>query len=327
MNIQQEIENREQLFQQYWTKYLPEQQPSLLYQAARHLPLGGGKRLRPFLCMVACQSVGGDQTKTLPFAAALELLHNFTLVHDDIMDNSTLRRKLPTVHIKFSEPAAILAGDLLFTKSFEAMHDLDVDCSIFKTLNHHLIQCVIRICEGQQFDVDFEQQKMITQEQYIDMIMRKTGVLFELSSMSGALIGNANEQQLNALSEYGLCLGYSFQIWDDYLDISSNKETLGKDIGNDIRNGKKTLIAVHGLQNATGEHKKILDTCFGKADATDEDIQQVYTVLTQLGSIEYAKQKALEYSNKAKQLLSILPESQAKQILFQLADYSIQREK
>lgn len=327
MNLQQEIEKRENLFQQYWMKYLPEQQPLLLYQAARHLPLGGGKRLRPFLCMVACQSVGGDQTKSLPFAAALELLHNFTLVHDDIMDNSTLRRNVPTVHIQYSEPAAILAGDLLFAKAFQAMHELDVECSVFKQLNRHLIQCVLHICEGQQLDVDFEQQKIITQEQYLDMIMRKTGVLFELSSMGGALIGNANPQQLNALTQYGLCLGYSFQIWDDYLDISSDKQTLGKDIGNDIRNGKKTLIAVHALQHATGEHKTILDTCFGKADATEEDIQQVYQVLTQTGSIEYAKQKALHYNQQAKQLLSILPESQAKQTLIELADYSIQREK
>ncbi|MFO7677228.1 MAG: polyprenyl synthetase family protein [Thermoplasmatota archaeon] len=327
MDIHQELQKREQQFQDYWIKYLPEKQPQILYQAARHLPLGGGKRLRPFLAMIACESVGGDGIKTLPFGSALELLHNFTLVHDDIMDNSDLRRSVPTVHIQFSEAAAILAGDLLFTKSFEAMHDLQIECSVFRELNHKLIQCVLRICEGQQLDVDFEQQKIITEQQYLDMIMRKTAVLFELSALGGAIIGGADQQQIHTLTEYGMNIGYAFQIWDDFLDISSNTETLGKDIGNDIRNGKKTLIAVHALHHAQGEHKKILDVNFGNAHATEKDIQQVFTVLEQIGSIEYARSKALEYNIKAKQLLSMLPQSEAKRLLFDLADYSIQREK
>ena len=155
MKLQSELKKRADAFNKYWLKYLQEGKPATLYNAARHIPLGGGKKLRPFLVMLSCESVFGDAEKTLPFGAALEIMHNFTLVHDDIMDKSNLRRNLPTAHIKFGEPAAILAGDFLFARSFEAMHDLSVDCQIFKRLNYDLIQCILDICEGQQLDIGF----------------------------------------------------------------------------------------------------------------------------------------------------------------------------
>ena len=327
MNLQNEVKKREDIFSKYWLKYLPEGKPISLYDAARHLPMGGGKRLRPFLVMISCEIVSGDAEKTLPFGAALELMHNFTLVHDDIMDKSNLRRNVPTVHIKFGAPAAILAGDLLFARSFEAMHDLSVDCPVFKQLDRLLIQCILNICEGQQLDVEFEQRKIINEEEYIDMITRKTAVLFKLAAKGGAIIGEGNEDEIFALTEYGLQLGLSFQIWDDYLDMSSDEETLGKDIGNDIRNGKKTLIAVYSLQNATGDNKQVLDEVFGNRNASDDDVKRVFTLFKEMGSIDYAKKTAIEYTKKAKNALDILKDSEAKEILYDLADYSINREK
>jgi len=327
MDLKTELEKRYDSFNEYLQKYLPEGEPADLYNAARHLTLGGGKRLRPYMAMLACESVFGNVESVMPFAAALEIIHNFTLVHDDIMDKSDLRRNLPTVHIKFGEPTAILTGDFLFAKSFEAMHDLSVDLSMFKELDHSLVKCVLNICEGQQLDIQFEQRKMITEEEYINMVLKKTAALFELAARGGAIIGGGNQDEINAFTDYGTFLGLSFQIWDDYLDISSDEKTLGKDIGNDIRNGKKTLIAVYSLQNATGENEKSLNEVFGNRNASDDDIKRLFTLFKEMGSIDYARNTALNYIKKAKDALNILRDSEAKEILKGLADYSTKREK
>ena len=327
MDLKQELNKRANFFNQQLEKFLSNGQPETLYDAARHLPLAGGKRLRPCISMISCEAVKGDIIKVMPLALALEIIHNFTLVHDDIMDKSKIRRKIPTVHIKYGEPAAILAGDLLFAKAFEAMHQITSDCSIFKNVEYGFIDCIREICEGQQLDVEFEKRKTIGEEEYFEMILKKTAVLFMFSAEAGAILGGGTKEQNNALNEYGKSLGLAFQIHDDYLDMSSNLETLGKDIGNDIRNGKKTLIAVHSLNNATGEDKKTLEKIFANQKATETEIKQAYDVFKKTGSIEYAKQTAENYCNKAKKILEILEDSDAKQILLSLADYSIKREK
>jgi geranylgeranyl diphosphate synthase type I len=327
MDLKNELVKRTAMFNTYWQRYLQIKKPTMLYEASRHLPFAGGKRIRPFLTMISCESVSGDVQKVLPFAAGLELMHNFTLVHDDIMDHSMLRRKLPAVHVKFGEPAAILAGDLLFAKSFEAILETSVDFTIFKQLQQDFIDCVIAICEGQQLDIEFEQRKTVIEQEYLDMISKKTGALFELSGKAGGLIGGGNLQEVTALKTYGMALGLAFQLWDDYLDISSKITTLGKDIGNDIRNGKKTLIAVHCLYYATGKNKKLLDDIFGNRKASEHDVMTVYNLFRELGSVDYAKQRALYYTNQAKDAINILKQSDAKELLYQLIDYTIQREK
>jgi geranylgeranyl diphosphate synthase type I len=327
MDLQNELMKRTTMFNTYWQQYLQIKTPTTLYKASQHLPFAGGKRIRPFLTMISCESVSGDAKKTLPFAAGLELMHNFTLIHDDIMDHSLLRRKLPAVHVKFGEPTAILSGDLLFAKSFEAILNTSVDFSILKQLQQDFIDCVIAICEGQQLDIEFEQQKKVDEQIYIDMISKKTGALFELSGKGGGLIGGGIPQEIVALKTCGMALGLAFQIWDDYLDISSNATTLGKDIGNDIRNGKKTLIAVHSITHATGKHKKLLDDVFGNRAASEHDVASVYNLFRELGSVDYAQQRALHYVNQAKDAITVLKPSDAKELLYQLIEYTIQREK
>lgn len=327
MDVQSELKKRAQTFNTFWQRYLQNGEPATLYHAVRHLPLGGGKRIRPVMSMITCESVGGSSKKTYPFGAALELMHNFTLVHDDIMDKSTLRRNIPTVHIRFGEPTAILAGDFLFARSFEALHDLKVPCSLFQHLEKQLIRCVLDICEGQELDVEFEKQKIITENQYRGMIAKKTGVLFELAAGGGAMIGGGNTKEVNGLKNYGMALGLAFQIWDDYLDMSSDETTLGKDIGNDIRNGKKTLIAVHSLEHATGKQKQLLDSVFGNRTASNEEVKKVFRLFQQLGSIEYARKTALAYNRKAKDALRVLKNTEAKTLLQDLVDFSIQRNK
>lgn len=327
MDFQNELMKRTTIFNTYWQRFLQLKKPMSLYAASQHLPFAGGKRIRPFLTMISCESVSGDAQKALPFAAGLELMHNFTLVHDDIMDHSTLRREIPAVHIKFGEPTAILSGDLLFAKSFEAILETSVDFSTFKQLQQDFISCIIAICEGQQLDIEFEQQKTVTEQIYLDMISKKTGALFELSGKGGILIGGGNLQEVGALKTYGMALGLAFQMWDDYLDISSTATTLGKDIGNDIRNGKKTLIAIHCLSHATGKERALLDNVFGNRSASENDVTKVYDLFREIGSMEYAQKRALHYTEKAKDALKILKPSNAKELLHQLIDYTIQREK
>jgi geranylgeranyl diphosphate synthase type I len=327
MDIEIELKKRANFFNKQLEKFLEGGQPKNLYNAARHLPLAGGKRLRPCLAMISCESVNGDIAKVIPLAIALELIHNFTLVHDDIMDNSKLRRSIPTVHVKYGEPAAINAGDLLFTKAFESMHNITGDCSVFKNVEFGFIGFIRQICEGQQLDINFEKRQIVREEEYLEMIRKKTAIFFQFAAEAGAILGGGSIKEVNALKEYGLNSGLGFQIWDDYLDVSSDEKTLGKDIGNDIRNGKKTLIAVNCLNNATGKDKKLLDEIFGNMNATEEEIRQVYNLFQKLKSIDYAKNSALSYIIKAKKALDILPDSNAKQLLLELADYSIKREK
>ena len=327
MDLKTELEKRANFFNGILEKFLSKGEPETLYDAVRHLPLAGGKRLRPSLAMISCEAVSGDIRNVMPLAIALELTHNFTLVHDDIMDKSKLRRNMPAVHVKYGEPTAIIAGDLLFSKAFEAMHDIQGDPSIFKNVEFGLIDCVRSISEGQQLDMEFEKRKNVAEDEYLEMILKKTAVMFMYAAEAGAILGGGSREQANALNEYGKSLGLGFQIHDDYLDMSSDEETLGKDIGNDIRNGKKTLIAVHCLSNASGEDKKLLDKIFGNLKASDKEVKQVYNSFKSVGSIEYAKNTAVKYCEKAKKALEILPNSDAKKILLELAEYSIKREK
>jgi geranylgeranyl diphosphate synthase type I len=326
MDLNYEMNHRAKVLNTQLDDFLNKGSPKILYDAARHLPFAGGKRLRPCMAMVSCESVGGDVKNVIFFAIALELIHNFTLVHDDIMDKSKLRRNMPTVHVKFGEPTAINAGDLLFTKAFEAMHELLIEPHIFKKLEYGLVKCIKDICEGQQMDMDFENRIDVMEEEYLEMIRKKTAVFFRLATEGGAILSDANLDQINALGNYGELLGLAFQIHDDFLDMSSDEDTLGKDIGNDIRNGKKTLIAVRSLNKAEGEYKRSLHDIFGNKFATESDVKKVYDIFQDLNSVEYARQKALYYCEKAKKSLDILDESKAKQILIEIADYSIKRE-
>ncbi|UCH72446.1 MAG: polyprenyl synthetase family protein [Thermoplasmatales archaeon] len=327
MDLKKELKKRKDIFEKELKKYLENGTPKTIYDAARHLPVAGGKRLRPCISMLSCEALGGNINKVVPLAISIELIHNFTLVHDDIMDNSKLRRNIPTVHIKFDEPTAIIAGDLLFAKAFEVMHDLAEDISVFKKIQLDFINCIREICEGQQTDMDFEKKQNIKEKEYLEMIRKKTAIIFQFAAESGATIGGGTKKEIQALKDYGKFIGLAFQIHDDYLDMSSDEKILGKDIGNDIRNGKKTLVAVHCINNASGEDKKLLKNIFGNRNATENEVNRIYSLFNKIGSVEYAKKTAINYCNKAKKSLNSIPNSHAKEILLELARYSIKREK
>ena len=306
-------------------EFLRVKEPERLYDATRYLPLSGGKRLRPLLVSLSTEVLGGDWRKSIPFGIAIELMHNFTLVHDDIMDRSPLRRNIETTHVKFGEETAIIAGDLLFAKSYEALHNLDVNKDAFRKLCLLLTKCIEEICEGQYMDMDFEKREDVTEEEYIKMIEKKTAALFSCSAEGGAIIGGGSDEEIKALSMYGKSLGLGFQIWDDYLDLKGEEKEFGKRIGNDIREGKKTLMIIHAMARADEKERRLILSILGKKDAKDEEIKDVIEVLDNLGSLSYAKEKAMEYASKAKEFLKVLPENDARRCLEELVDYAISR--
>ncbi|RLE50570.1 MAG: polyprenyl synthetase family protein [Candidatus Methanomethylicota archaeon] len=301
----------------------------VLYQAAYHLLKAGGKRLRPFLVIKSCEAVGGSADMALPAAAAVELLHNFTLIHDDVMDQDVLRRGVPTVHTLWGVPMAILAGDLLFAKVFEIALDLrsrGLSAETISSIVSELAKVTVTISEGQSLDMSYSlDKKMISEHEYLNMISKKTAALFESSSAIGAMVGKADEVTISALRDYGFSIGMAFQIKDDVLGITSTEETLGKPIGSDIRGGKKTLIVIHALNNASESQRKEILKVLGNQNATKQEILKVINLLAEIGSVAYAESKARDFINNAKKALMKLPDSNAKRLLEELATFVVER--
>jgi geranylgeranyl diphosphate synthase type I len=299
--------------------YLPVSRPIELYRAARYLPDAGGKRLRPAIVMITAEAVGFDPEKVIPAAVAVELVHNFTLVHDDIMDRDDIRRGMPAVHVKWGEAAAILAGDTLYSKAFEILTHAEGDPDRILKCIDILSRTCRDICEGQWMDVEFEERMDVTEEEYLEMIEKKTGVLYAASCQIGAILGGASDDVADALYEFGRLIGIAFQIYDDVIDMITPEEVLGKVRGSDLMEGKKTLIAIHALNSGVK-----LDI-FGKGNASNEEINSAVHELEESGSIAYARDLALSYIARSKELLDVVDDSESKDILRAIADYMIQR--
>lgn len=302
--------------------------PATIYDASKHLINAGGKRLRPYLVSKSCEVVGGNPADSIPFSAGLEILHNFTLVHDDIMDNDDLRRGVSTVHKKWNTSIAICAGDLLFAKVFEAMTEL-APGHIPKS---RILNCIEKtakgttlICEGQVMDILFSENMDISEEDYLVMVGKKTSALFKTCAEVGAIIGGGTTKQISALGEFAWNAGIAFQIIDDYLGAIAEEETLGKPIGSDLREGKRTLIVIHALKNSSEENKEKILATLGNERAGDYEVKEAINALEQSNSLEYALGKAHSYVEKAQSYIEIFPENDAKNDLVELVDYFIQR--
>ncbi|MFP3951316.1 MAG: polyprenyl synthetase family protein, partial [Candidatus Bathyarchaeia archaeon] len=263
-----------------------------------------------------------------PFSAGLEILHNFTLIHDDIMDNDDLRRGVSTVHKKWGIPIAICAGDLLFAKVFEAMTEL----APTHVPRRHILQCIERtakgttlICEGQVMDIIFPESNDISEEDYLSMVGKKTSALFKTCAEVGAIIGGGKGEQVEALGEFAWNAGIAFQIIDDYLGTVADEQTLGKPIGSDLREGKRTLIVIHALKNASGDQRELVRGVLGNEEAEDKDVYQAIKILEEIDSLDYTLGKAYNYAEKAKSYLKDFKENDAKKDLIDLVDYFIQR--
>ena len=229
------------------------QQPSHLYEPITYTMDLGGKRLRPVLVLMACDAVGGDINRAIKPAIGLEMFHNFTLLHDDVMDKADIRRGKPTVHVKWDDNTAILSGDAMLTMATQliAQSPADVMPQVMDLYN----RTAMEIYEGQQYDVDFETRTDVTVDEYIEMIRLKTSVLLGCACKMGALIGGADEATARLFYKVGENLGLAFQLQDDMLDVWGDEATFGKAIGGDIMNNKKTFLLINAMQRATGDHK------------------------------------------------------------------------
>ena len=297
--------------------------PDNLEEASVYLTRAGGKMLRPALTLITAEAVGGNRESALKSAAAIELIHTFSLIHDDIMDQDDMRRGMPSVHKVWGEDVAILAGDTLFSKAFEIIIGSEGTSS---EQNNKALATVadacVKICEGQASDMGFEERFDVSEDEYMEMIFKKTGALIAAATKVGAIMGGASEEVIDAMYEYGRLIGLAFQIQDDYLDIAADEETLGKPIGSDIGKGKMTIIAIKGL--ASVDDGRLLEILKAENNSQNE-IDEAVEILTNCGAIEYARNLAQESVVKAKEVLEILDDSSSKQILVDIADFVLER--
>ncbi|MEN4016926.1 MAG: short chain isoprenyl diphosphate synthase IdsA [Methanobacterium sp.] len=299
--------------------------PSALREASDHLIKAGGKKLRPVLVILSSESVGGRTQDALKTAASMELIHTFSLIHDDIMDKDKMRRGKPSVHMLWGEPMAILAGDTLFSKAFETVLETDAEVDperVIEALKTVVDSC-IKICEGQALDISFEGKLDVKEDEYLTMIYKKTAALISAATKAGAILGGGTEEQIEALSEYGRLIGLAFQIQDDYLDVIGDEDDIGKPVGSDIVEGKMTLIVVHALANASKEDKKKLISIL---KSNNEDmVDDAISIFKRYRSIEYVRNIALQNVKTAKKLLDVLEDSDAKKSLELIADFVLER--
>ncbi|MBQ5751100.1 MAG: polyprenyl synthetase family protein [Bacteroidaceae bacterium] len=274
------------------------QQPDSLYAPIRYEISLGGKRIRPVLMLMACELFGGDINQAINPAIGLEMFHNFTLLHDDVMDKSDLRRGKPTVHKMWDENHAILSGDAMQIISTQLM--TQVPSRFMPAVIETFLKTALEICEGQQFDMEFESRKDVTTDEYINMIRLKTAVLLGCALKIGAIIAGAPVAQANSLYHFGENLGLAFQLQDDYLDVYGDPIIFGKNIGGDIINEKKTFMLIEATRLAEGKDADTLKHFLGNNDVDPrEKVTAVTNVYNNLGIDKLCKEKAEAYYNAA----------------------------
>lgn len=315
------IENLKEIFSNY-TPEVRELYDPIFYS------LEGGKKIRPVSVLMSADIFGGDINLAIIPALALEIFHNFTLLHDDVMDNSPVRRNRETVHKKWNSNQAILSGDAMLILVYQKL--LLLPESILKKVLKVVNKTALEVCEGQQMDMDFENQLDITLEQYLKMIKLKTGVLIAASLALGAIISDATENDIDQIYNFGLNLGFAFQIQDDYFDTFGNYETFGKKIGNDIVTNKKTFLLINAFEQSKGEQLKYLKEIFS-SETTDEElkIKKVKAIFENLGIDKITREKIDTYYNNALKNIDEIKNisSEKKEILFNFAEYILKRKK
>ncbi|MBR5205742.1 MAG: polyprenyl synthetase family protein [Alistipes sp.] len=277
------------------------EEPELLYTPIIYSMSGGGKRLRPVLLLLSTEAFGGEVAAAMPAAMAVEVFHNFTLLHDDIMDNAAVRRGKPSVYAKWGGNVAILSGDAMLITAYKLLAGLEGDK--LKRVINIFNDMALEVCEGQQYDMDFESMERVSVEDYILMIERKTSALLSGSAMIGATLAGAKDDDIKKIYRFATELGLAFQLQDDMLD-SYGDEALGKKIGGDILEGKQTYLMVQAMSRATAEQREVLRTTHKMADISDnEKIARVKAVYDAL-DVKHATEQQIEL--RFERALSIL---------------------
>ncbi len=295
--------------------------------AMMHLLEGGGKRLRATLPWLVAKAVGDTHSGLLDVGAAIEIIHNFTLVHDDIMDDDDVRRGRPAVHVAYDLPTAINAGDAMLAIAFEAMAVAEgIEPELLPFLVKRIGRMVRKCSEGQQLDIEFENREVVSEEEYIEMIHGKTAAMFLTCAEVGSHLAGADEDVIQCMHDWGLALGLCFQLMDDLIDVLSDSDTLGKPSGSDVAQGKRTLMVIHALRQPPSQSKDDLLAVLGKGEnVTAEQVARGHQALHDLGSIEYAKVKAESYHRKAHDCLDRISDNPALRALRELTDYQLNR--
>lgn len=294
-------------------------QPYGLYEPIEYTLAAGGKRVRPQLAMIASHMFGGQDQDVLPAALALEIFHNFTLLHDDVMDHAEVRRGRPTVHVKWNENTAILSGDQMLIEAYKMLSQVPADklSKVLQLFN----KMATEICEGQQYDVDFESQEHVAIDDYLLMIRLKTSVLLATALQMGAYIAGAGECEQDALYQFGIHIGLAFQIQDDILDVWGDPATFGKAIGGDIACNKKTFVTLTALQLADEDSRHALHTWLSQTMQDNvEKIAAVTAIYDRLEVRAECEKRVVELTQQALAYLSTLPQNAAADQLRQLAD-------
>lgn len=303
------------------------EEPRALYEPISYSLNTGGKRLRPALLLMAVNLYSSDIESFVLPALGIEIFHNFTLVHDDIMDNASLRRNQPTVHAKWDTNTAILSGDAMFIKAYEYIlkYEGKKAHAIYKIFN----RSAMRVCEGQQYDMNFETSSNVTEQEYLQMIELKTAELIACSLKMGALIGGADDEEADQLFEFGKNLGMAFQLQDDYLDSFGDEQAFGKNIGGDILADKKTYLLIKAYEKADASDREKLDQLIGNKNIDSQSkIEQVLDIYHRLGVEQITAQKAEQYFNDALEILDNLSKTkEEKRPLTELAHSMMKRKK
>lgn len=285
-------------FLDYLSLQFKEEEPAGLYDPMRYILELGGKRIRPVLALIAADAVGGDVKKALPAALAVEVFHNFSLVHDDIMDEAPLRRGKATVHEKWDANTGILSGDVMLVKAYQCLDAYPAE--LFKELTQLFSQTAKEVCEGQQYDMDFPLQDSVSQAEYLHMIKNKTAVLLGCSLQMGAMIGGLSREESQPFYDFGIELGLAFQLQDDYLDAFGDPLTFGKQVGGDIIENKKTLLYLLALEKGDKGQQAELEELFSSQPEDPSDkIATVKTLFKATKADLAILQLMAQYTDKA----------------------------
>jgi geranylgeranyl diphosphate synthase type II len=312
----------EQFAKHFAQEHFPAE-PATLYEPNRYFLKLGGKRIRPVLCIMGNELFGPVHSDAWHVATAIELFHNFSLIHDDIMDAAPLRRGMPTMHSKYGQNTALLAGDVMLIAVYEYLNK--ISSQYLPAIIANTNKMAREVCEGQQLDMDFEKKDAVSFDEYIHMINLKTSVLLGASLKMGAIINDASEKDQQELYEFGRKLGLAFQVQDDYLDAFGNPEKFGKQVGGDIKANKKTFLLIHALETASASQKKRLGELL--LSNADSKVDEVLSIYKESKVDEWAKQLKEKYLNEAfDHLHSISVDQQQKEPLKKLAHFLIDRE-
>lgn len=311
--IEQDFSDVDTLIREQLSSRVP-----LVEKIADYIVSSGGKRLRPLLVIMTAKALNASSSQSTKLATVIEFLHTATLLHDDVVDTSDMRRGKPTANEKWGNAPSVLVGDFLYSRSFQMMVELQ-NLKVMDILSNST--CVI--AEGEVLQLVNCKNPDTTEEQYMDVIKGKTAMLFEASTHSAAVLSNSTPAQEEALKNYGHHLGMAFQLVDDVLDYEGDADTMGKNVGDDLAEGKPTLPLIHAMRTGTEEQSKLIRQVIRKGGL--DDIDAIMDIVKSCGSLEYTKQIAREHIKIAQECLNLLSDSDAKQALHSLANLAIER--